>query len=510
MIDSAACRVRRTCFALAALVGLVAALPAAGADERWMVVMLDGRKLGHAVERESVDAQGHTVTSAEMMFGLERMGEAVSLGISTEFIEAKDGTPLKMASIQKLGATKVVERYEFIRGFAGDEVIQLTESQGRTTRRQRPWPEGAWLTPVAARREVEQRLGAGEAMFTVTTLDPTVGLAPVATTYTVVGPVDIEVLGKTVPSVRWTVTQSAMPGVTSSEYVDARGRSLRSEIELGGMKLTLLAADKDVATSPFDPPEMMARTLVTPSGQKIEGPRSARRASYVLSLGEGDVGVLGLVPGAGSQRVLRLDDRRVRVMVEAGRASPAGDDAKDGRYMAASTMIDSNDPMVRQLAMDVQSRTKGDARQRAVALREAVSDHIRSAHLGVGLATASEVVRTRTGDCTEYAVLLAAVLRAAEIPSRVVSGVVFVDTLAGERRVFGYHMWAQAIVPGEGGEPEWIDLDSAIPTPELGGIDATHIALAVTSLSDDDSMGSMAAMVGVLGRLAIEVERVER
>jgi transglutaminase-like putative cysteine protease len=205
----------------------------------------------------------------------------------------------------------------------------------------------------------------------------------------------------------------------------------------------------------------------------------------------------------------RLGERRVRVTIEAGRSSPAVADAKDQRFTAASTMIDSDDPMVKQLAMDVLGRIKGDARQRAEALREAVSGHIRSANLGVGLATASEVVRTRTGDCTEYAVLLAAVLRAAGIPSRVVSGVVFVDELAGAQRVFGYHMWAQAVVPGAGGEPVWIDLDSAIATPELGGIDATHIALAVTSLSEDDAMGSMAAMVGVLGRLAIEAERVE-
>jgi hypothetical protein len=444
-----------------------------------------------------------------MMFGMQRMGQAVSLGIATEFIEAKDGTPLKMTSRQDLGATSVVESYEFIRGFAGNEVIHITSSQGRDTRRQRPWPEGAWLTPVAARSEVERRLTAGEATFAVTTLDPTVGLTPVVTTYAVVGPKDIEVFGKTVPAVQWTVSQSAMPGVSSSEFVDAHGRTLRSEIELGGMRLTLLASEKELALSPFDPPELMANTLVTPTGVKIEDARRAKRASYVLSLGDGDAGALELVPGAGAQRMERLGERRVRVTIEAGRSSPAVADAKDQRFTAASTMIDSDDPMVKQLAMDVLGRIKGDARQRAEALREAVSGHIRSANLGVGLATASEVVRTRTGDCTEYAVLLAAVLRAAGIPSRVVSGVVFVDELAGAQRVFGYHMWAQAVVPGAGGEPVWIDLDSAIATPELGGIDATHIALAVTSLSEDDAMGSMAAMVGVLGRLAIEAERVE-
>lgn len=480
------------------------------AEERWMVVMLDGKKLGHAVERVTSDAQGNTVTASEMKFGLDRMGQAISLGMASEFIEAKDGTPLRMTSTQDLGATRVVETYEFTRGFAGDEVIHVTESQGRVTRRQRPWPEGSWLTPKAARADVERRLAAGEPSFIVTTLDPSVGLTPVQTTYTVAGRESIEVLGKTVPAVRWTVTQSAMPGVVSTEFVDARGRTLRAEIQLGGMALSLLAADRDVALSAFDPPEMMARTLVAPTGVPIGDARSTNRATYVLALPEGDPSALSHVPDAGAQRVERIDERRVRVRVEAGRSSEApAEAARHPRYIEPSTMIDAEDPAVKAITERALEGVAAGDRERAEALRRAVSDHITDAHLGVGLATASEVARTRTGDCTEHAVLLAACLRAAGIPSRLVSGVVYVDELVGARRVFGYHMWTQAVLRDEAGTPRWVDLDAAIPTPAQGGIDATHIALAATSLSEDDAMGSMAAMVGVLGRLRIEVESVK-
>ena len=48
----------------------------------------------------------------------------------------------------------------------------------------------------------------------------------------------------------------------------------------------------------------------------------------------------------------------------------------------------------------------------AYQLRELVSRHIQDKHLGTAYASASETARTASGDCTEHAVLLAAVLRA--------------------------------------------------------------------------------------------------
>jgi transglutaminase-like putative cysteine protease len=167
-------------------------------------------------------------------------------------------------------------------------------------------------------------------------------------------------------------------------------------------------------------------------------------------------------------------------------------------------MIDPQDPTVAAMAMDVLSRVRGGPVQRARALRDAVAEHIKDTNLGVGLASASEVARTRTGDCTEHAVLLAAMLRAGGFPSRVVSGLVYVDDFAGEKGVFGYHMWTQAIVD-EGKGPIWIDLDAAIPSPQVPGeVDATHIALSTSALATGDNM-SVAGLALVLGRLSIEV-----
>ncbi|MCA9294466.1 MAG: transglutaminase domain-containing protein, partial [Phycisphaerales bacterium] len=147
---------------------------------------------------------------------------------------------------------------------------------------------------------------------------------------------------------------------------------------------------------------------------------------------------------------------------------------------------------------------------KAEALRKMTADAITDKSLDVGFASASAVVRTHEGDCTEHAVLLVTLLRYANIPARAVSGLVYIDQFVGEQNVFGYHMWAQALLPIDPNNPAagetWVDLDAAIPTRPF---DATHIAITTTDLADGSLATSMTDVARVLGNLRIKVESVE-
>jgi len=81
----------------------------------------------------------------------------------------------------------------------------------------------------------------------------------------------------------------------------------------------------------------------------------------------------------------------------------------------------------------------------------------------VGYASALEVVRGREGDCTEHAVLAAALCRAVGLPARVTTGLAYLPA----RNAFGPHAWVQVHIGGR-----WFSLDAA-----LAGFDAGHIAL---------------------------------
>jgi transglutaminase-like putative cysteine protease len=136
---------------------------------------------------------------------------------------------------------------------------------------------------------------------------------------------------------------------------------------------------------------------------------------------------------------------------------------------------------------------------RAQALRRFVHEHITAKNLDTAFATASETARMKRGDCSEHAVLLCALLRAAEIPARTASGLVYADAFAGERDLFGWHMWTQALIGGK-----WVDLDATLPVR----YDAAHVLVGTSSLAEGMGDADLSHLLILLGNLEIEVLEV--
>jgi len=102
---------------------------------------------------------------------------------------------------------------------------------------------------------------------------------------------------------------------------------------------------------------------------------------------------------------------------------------------------------------------------------------------------ASDVLRAGRGDCTEHAVLLVALARAAGIPARGVHGLVYARYEDGADALY-WHAWVEVRSAGE-----WIAVDPTFGQPVA---DATHVALG---------RGTQVDAVGLLG--AIQVRSVE-
>jgi len=98
-------------------------------------------------------------------------------------------------------------------------------------------------------------------------------------------------------------------------------------------------------------------------------------------------------------------------------------------------------------------------------------------------------------------VLLAAMLRAAGIPSRLAAGMVYAREFAGVRGCYAWHMWTQALVDGE-----WRDLDATLADRPFH---AGHI-LVMTGAQDGPSIDpAFAGMVTAVGNLSVSVESVD-
>jgi hypothetical protein len=162
--------------------------------------------------------------------------------------------------------------------------------------------------------------------------------------------------------------------------------------------------------------------------------------------------------------------------------------------LSGNTLIEVQDPIVQEMAGSV-ARNATDPWQIARDLESLVHGRIRKKNLSQGFNSAATTAKLLEGDCTEHAVLLAALCRARKIPCRVAVGLVYAQGL------MAYHMWNEVWV-----EDRWIPLDATLGRGYVG---PGHIKVRV---SDLDGIAPFAAFVPVLeliGDLEIEIREVE-
>ncbi len=510
-------------FALAAPGAGGSAAPAASPEapaERWYAVSVGGAPAGWAREGHRATGQGLESESA-MRLRVRRGGSELEIDLEGRFLETPDGRPVSLWTRRRLGPSPVEATYRFGAG----EVAVTTRQGGRERSERLPLPAGDWLTPEAARRAVAAHHRAGDREYTVRTIDPVAGLEPVTVRRTWLGEPSAPERSAGATG-RWREEESSAPGVASEVALDGDGEVVRSTIPFLGLDMTLELTDRESALAESGTaPELLLATFVRPD-RPIERPRAARRGLYLLSLPGG--AALPDLPSDGAQRAERRGAGvEVRVVSaepqaaagggaadrtgEARAAPPPDQDGEAGAGdLEPSLYLDFRDPVVAAVVAEATATPSdadsarrdpaADPRRLAEDLTRFVHAYVRDKDLDTGFATASEVAASRSGDCTEHSVLLAALLRAEGIPSRVVTGLVYLDRFAGAEAVFGYHMWVEARIDGR-----WLDLDPTLLSPQPGGFDATHIALATSTLDGPDAGRSLDRLLPLFGSLRIEV-----
>jgi hypothetical protein len=130
------------------------------------------------------------------------------------------------------------------------------------------------------------------------------------------------------------------------------------------------------------------------------------------------------------------------------------------QYRDASFVIDFEEPEVLVLHRELAARH--GASPSLEEIREFTGESIPHKSMERGWDLASRVARTGVGDCTEHAVLLAALARSVARPARVVAGLLILRS-GGELHALG-HAWAEV---KEGGR--WVALDATPIAEEMEG-----------------------------------------
>jgi len=463
-------------------------------ETRWYRCLLGGAPCGRMVERtESLD-DGIERSRTELVLRFERQGVTTTATIRTEIDVDRDGRPRRMRLEQSLGDEPNATEWVF-----DDDGVREIRTQGRRRIESRlQAPEGDWHLPGPA-FEIARRTATVESPVTLRVIDPARGVEPVEVTYRPDGRESVVVGGAVVEGERWKVTEP--DGTVTTEVLDPEGRTLISRASMGpGLgDLEIVVADRAAAeAAATGRVELLDAGLVRPT---FAGP--------VRRLDRGDAARYRLdwpddvppPPAIGAQRIEAGGG--LVVTVETGRGTPVdwADDQDRARHLAPTAALDADDPDVARFARR-HDRPRRDDADRAEGLRAAVHRHIDRKGMSTAFAGAGETVRSRAGDCTEHAVLLAAALRAVGLPSRTVSGLVWTPQ-AGPRDgssggAFLWHMWTQAAI-----DDRWIDLDATLPRGR--SFHPGHLAVAVSDGSPPEIESSGRAMLAVFGSIAIEV-----
>lgn len=182
-------------------------------------------------------------------------------------------------------------------------------------------------------------------------------------------------------------------------------------------------------------------------------------------------------PETGEQHVIaRGEDIELRICADCGR-EPAPTAAALRAALAANDWVRSDDRRIRAFARA--HARGGSVDTRMTALSEAVARHMTGPIDFRRYDDAVAALETRSGDCTEFAVLLAAAARSLGMPARVAHGIAYAERFDGEAHVFMPHAWTQ-VWDGQ----RWRSYDAA-----LGRFDAGHIALFIGDGSPEGLSG---------------------
>jgi hypothetical protein len=154
------------------------------------------------------------------------------------------------------------------------------------------------------------------------------------------------------------------------------------------------------------------------------------------------------------------------------------------RYCAATSTLQSENSAIRHLA-DSLGSGKNDPCSRVRVFNHYVYSRLEKRNVAA-FSSALETLEAGYGDCGEHAVLLAALLRAAGIPARVVLGLLYV----GSKKGYYYHAWVTAYTG------TWIFAD---PSHDCFPANHDRVPLVI----DDDGTRIM-SMAKVIGRIRIE------
>ncbi|MBK8069780.1 MAG: transglutaminase domain-containing protein [Rhodanobacteraceae bacterium] len=453
------------------------ALAANALAQTWRAVLFDGRKVGWSLTERETLADG-SVRSAEVMdLQIQREGVSIAMRSLEETIESINGEPLSFRAEIRTAGQELRYNGKPVKGRTFQVKI---EGAGDTRTQTLELPAHA-LFFEGQRQALLAGVRGEKSLIAIDAFVPSqLAVVPIETSFKRRRRVELMRDEAELIEVEQLVRYPDGP-MEVSAFVDDNFDARRIRMDLAGMQVELLSCDEACAHAPNQPIDFLDRLV-------IDSPRALTRQELAGPL-RLSIQIKGtdIAPArTGHQRVAGGNAGRYELTIDPGKPDEDGEVLE--LYREPSAWVQSDSVLLQDLARRATDGA-GDDLERMRKAEAFVREYIFGKTLSVGYASALEVATTRQGDCTEHALLLAAIARASGIPARVATGLAYVPGFGDRSHVFVPHAWTEAHIDGR-----WQGFDAA-----LNGFDSGHIALAV---GDGDPVRYFAG-VALLGRLQI-------
>ncbi len=439
--------------------------------------------------RQLLDIDVDTVTS------VQRFGDQTAPGIRLKSVETPDGGLVRFTSRFDQGPTPVLTsgRVE------GDKLLLKVESTGKTIPSAIAWSSefGGFFAPEISLLRKPMQPGETRTLRHLAPIfNEVVECKLIARRLEAT-----KLLGEATKELLRIDAEIAIAGspLRSTMWCDADGATLKTRFEAMGQE-TIRTTKEIAQASPTAGFDLGIATSV-PAAGNVEGAHAAKQMRYRVQLEAGkdqvDDDPEKIFVSGPTQAVHRLGNGAAEITVRSiSPGPPAVGPSATGQTTSdadknPNNFIQSDDPLIVQMAEDAAGK-ETEPWKIALALEKYVRAAIRQVNFSQTFATAADVAKSREGDCTEHAVLLAALARAKGIPARVAIGLVYVEG----QKVFGFHMWDEVFLNGQ-----WVPIDATLGR---GGIGCGHLKLSDSNLAGGEGYASFLPVVRVMGRLKIE------
>ncbi|MCK5100233.1 MAG: transglutaminase domain-containing protein, partial [Desulfobacteraceae bacterium] len=232
---------------------------------------------------------------------------------------------------------------------------------------------------------------------------------------------------------------------------------------------------------------ILANLAVNPTGLTIDPDAGSMKLKLK------GVDLKGLKFESDRQKILSSNDTGTELIIVNGNSKQYLEIKKLSKetlteFLKPSSAVQSDHPKIVKAAEKIINRfDSNDNKAKAEAIFDWAHKNIKKEIL-VSLPSALDVLHTMKGDCNEHTYLFVALARAAKIPSKIVTGLVFT------KGKFYYHAWASVYVDGN-----WLEMD---PTWGQFYVDVSHIAIV------NGEIGNQFQLLRLMGQLNIEITEV--